>query len=148
MALYLRFSENILADIERGTSIHRTDFAKMDTVEEAVEYFYGDLNEDKRERIISDCETVEEVFQKYFDSENEFKYIESQKAMCEILDGLCAFELDADNLKDAIEAANELRRDGYDVRLDPNWHILDAKYCGDCPEGDLICNVTLLYSNK
>lgn len=126
MALYLRFSTSIQEDIERGTSVHCTSL---------------DRSHIATEQEVEECFNIENVI-----------YVENHEILgtqyVQVLDGLCAFELDADNLEDAIEEAKTLERDGYSSESCPDWHILEADYCGDCPEGDLIDNITLLYSNK
>lgn len=144
MALYLRFSENIEADVERGTSIHVTEL-NPSSVNEAIEWFFP---EDKDSLENADNYTIEEVIQKYFDTDHEFVYSEEFKCYVEVLPGLCAFELEAETLEEAFEEAKSLNRDAYSTKYNDNWHILQANYCGDCPEGDLIENITVLYSNK
>lgn len=63
--------------------------------------------------------------------------------------GLCAFELDSNNLYDAIEEAKVFRYNSvYNSEDVQNWHILDARYVDDCPEGDVVEVEKVMYSNK
>lgn len=81
--------------------------------------------------------------------ENEIKYSKKIGQWIQELSGLCAFEMDSDNLEDAIEEAKEFSRGGdYKSSTMPHWHILEGVYAGDCPEGDCIIVTKVLYSNK
>jgi len=79
MAYYLRFTETAEQDLERGTSIHSSDLSVNDfTTEQAANYFGCDI------------EAVGEFNGCY----------------CQILDGICGYELQAETLEDAIEEVN------------------------------------------
>lgn len=125
MALYLRYSDNIQKDILKGVSYHYTDFNK------------------------SSYETAEEVAEVLNIPADEVVYNEDAGRWVQELPGLCAFELDSNNLYDAIEEAKEFRFNSvYNSEDMQNWHILDAHYVDDCPEGDVVEVEKVLYSNK
>ena len=123
---YIRYSDNIKKDIRKGYSMHYTDFDKKDfkTAKELAEALD-----------IEDPETV--IFNK------------DSKTWVQKLPGLCAFELEADNLEDAIEEAKQFEYNSvYNSEDMPFWHILEGEYIDDCPEGEVIEVINLLYSNK
>lgn len=123
MKLYLRYSEDIHKDIEKGHSFHYIGLDKDYTVEE----------------VASACNI----------DESDIEYNEEAKQYVQVLSGLCAFEMESDNLEDAIEEAKEFTYNSvYNSQDMPFWHILSGDYCGDCPEGECIDNVELLYSNN
>ncbi|MGL5981369.1 MAG: hypothetical protein ACRCZY_10965 [Phocaeicola sp.] len=122
MALYLRYTENIQADIERGTSLHLSDFN------------------------LKDFATAEEFASSIDVDADEVAYIEDFRRWAQVLNGLCAFCLEAETLEEAIEEAERFRRDDYYTDEDSTYAIVDAKYVGDCPEGDLIDNIEVLYT--
>ena len=123
MKYYLRYTENIDADIERGYSYHLTGFSVDDfTVEQVAEYAGCD---------VEDIEVVNGCY--------------NQK-----LNGLCAFELyDVETLEEAIEAAQNFHAtDVYNSKTNNTWVILDGVCVGDGVEGDTIAVLDILYINK
>lgn len=123
MKLYLRYSNDIKADIERGASYHYTGLDKDLSAEEVAEACNIDID--------------------------EIEYNEEARQWVQVLPGLCAFELESDNLEDAIEEASDFRaNDVYNSASMQNWHIVEGRYVGDCPEGDCIEIINILYSNK
>lgn len=123
MKLYLRYSENISKDLKNGHSFHYTGLDKDYTIQQVAEYCNID--------------------------ESEIDYNEEARQYVQVLPGLCAFELESDNLEDAIEEAKNFRYNSAYNSEDMNfWHILSGEYCGDCPEGDCIDDAELLYSNN
>lgn len=122
MKLYIRYSDNIKKDIELGHSFHYTGLDKDFTVKEVAEACNID--------------------------ENGIEYNVEAKQYVQILPGLCAFELESDNLEDAVEEAKGFKyNDVYNSRDMEFWHVLSGDYCDDCPEGCVIEDVELLYSN-
>lgn len=125
MAFYLRYSENIEKDIENGHSYHYTGLDKSDF---------------KRKSEVAECLNIES---------SNVAYNKKVGQWVEELEGLCAFELESDNLDEAIEEAKDFRyNEVYNSEAMPFWNILDANYVGECPEGDLISVNKLLFSNK
>lgn len=118
MAFYLRYSKEIKKDIKRGCSYHVLGLDK------------------------SDFKTAKEVSKTF--NMDCVKWHRVAKMWVQELPGLCAFYLDAETLE---EAAKEFDREFYRSIDMPYWHILEAKYVGDCPEGDCVRVEKLLYSN-
>lgn len=124
MTFYLRYSQNIEKDIQNEISFHYTGLDKnyMKTAKEVAETFNIDID--------------------------SVIFNEEARQWVQKLQGLCAFELEADNLEDAIEEAVEYEyNDIYNSESLKNWHILSGDYSGDCPERVCICNIELLHSN-
>lgn len=125
MKIYLRYSLNIEKDIERGVSYH-----------------YSGL--DRR-----DYRTTREASKALGLDASEVVFNKDSKTYAQVLPGLCVFELESDNLEDAIEEAKQFRHGHvYNSNDMPYWHILSGSYTGDCPEGDVINDIELLYSNE
>lgn len=77
MAYFLRYTDTASEDLERGTSINASDF--IGSAEEAAEMFGCDVD------------SIELIKGSY----------------CQVLNGLCGYELESDNLKDAIDEVME-----------------------------------------
>ena len=123
MAFFLRYTENIEADIDRGYSYHLTGLeVNHYSVDQAAEYAGCDAE---------DIEVVNGCY--------------SQK-----LDGLCAFELDVDNLDDAIKAAKNFSFSNSSYSSEENnWVIVKGVSIGrGCPEGETIVVQEVLYVNS
>ena len=80
MSYFLRYTDTASEDIERGTSINASDFSG--SVEEAAEMFGCDVD------------MIEVINGSY----------------CQVLNGLCGYELSADNLDDAIEEVSSSKK--------------------------------------
>jgi hypothetical protein len=120
MRYYIRYSEDICSDIERGFSRHYTGYDKRFSEEEMEGICNGELEFD---------EGIGQWVQK--------------------LPGLCAFELDAITECEAIEEAKQHHySEVYNSNNNISYHILRGDYVDDCPEGDVIDNVELIYSVK
>lgn len=70
------------------------------------------------------------------------------KRYAEELPGLCAFPLEAETLEEAIEEAESREFDSIFNRNEDSWCIIEGKYIGDCPEGDVIRAHKLLHIVK
>lgn len=122
---FLRYSNNIHKDIDRGVSYHYTGLDK------------------------SSFETAEEVAEAFNIPAEGVVYNEDAGQWLQELPGLCAFELESNNIDDAIEEAKEFRYNNvYNSEDMQNWHILEGCYVGDCLEGDIILVEKILYSNN
>lgn len=73
---FLRYTNTATEDLERGTSINSSDFSASEISRERVAEMFG-----------CDAEEVQEI----------------NGTWCQVLDGLCGYQLEADNLEDAIE---------------------------------------------
>jgi hypothetical protein len=80
MKYYLRFTNDAKADLERGTSVNASDLNVNEINKEDAAAMFG-----------CDENSIEEV----------------EGCWYQILDGICGYELEADNLEDAIEEVNE-----------------------------------------
>lgn len=122
MKYFLRYSLNIDKDIERGVSYHYTGLDKSFSIEE-----------------IENCTGL---------SIDELEYNEDADMYVQPLLGLCAFELDAETLEEALKEARGFRfNDVYNSESMDNFHILTGDYEDECPEGCVISNAELVYSN-
>jgi hypothetical protein len=79
---FLRYTEQPKKDLERGTSVHPSDFTNK---KEATEAIGGEL-------------------------------VKVNGFWCQVIDGLCGFELESDNIEDAIEEVEDHRCGSYDFR--------------------------------
>lgn len=80
MAFFLRFTNSAKEDLERGTSLHLSDFSKEDiSIADLAEMF--------------DCD--------------EDDIVEFNGRLCQQLDGICGYELEATTIEEAIEEVNE-----------------------------------------
>ena len=122
MKYFLRYSKNIALDIENWVSYHYTGMDKSFSVEE-IENGAG--------LSIDDLEWNEEADM----------YVQP-------LAGLCVFELEADNLEDAIEEAKTFSFNSvYNSKsMGDIAHLLTGEWVEDCPEGVLIENAKLAFS--
>ena len=77
MSYFLRYTDTASEDLERGTSINASDF--QGSAEEAAEMFGCDVD------------MIEVINGSY----------------CQVLNGLCGYELSAETLEDAIEEVRE-----------------------------------------
>lgn len=77
--MYLRFSNDIEKDINRGYSMHYSGMGRDFTPQQVADAFGVDVS--------------------------DIEYNEEAREYVQALPGLCAFELEADNLEDAIEEA-------------------------------------------
>lgn len=59
-------------------------------------------------------------------------------AYVEVLNGLCAFELDAEDLEEAIEEAETFKKADYKTTPESSYIICTGVIVGDCPEGEVI----------
>lgn len=122
MALYLRYTENIEKDVERGVSYHYTGLDKDMTAEEVAEACNIEID--------------------------EIEYNEDARQWVQVLSGLCAFQLEADNLEDAVEEAEEFEYNSvYNTRDMGPYAIVEGDYAGECPEGDCISVTKVLYES-
>ena len=122
MRFYIRYSEEIEKDVERGYSFHYTGMDKSFSEED-----------------------IESATGLAFD---ELEYNEEAKQYVQPLAGLCAFELEAETVEEAIEEAKEFRfNEVYNSESMNFFHILTGDYADDCPEGVCITNVSVVYSN-
>lgn len=122
MALYLRYTENIEKDVERGVSYHYTGLDKDTTAEEVANACNIDID--------------------------EVEYNGEARQWVQVLPGLCAFELDADNLEDAVKEAKDFYNSSvYNTRDMGPYAIVEGDYVGDCPEGDCISVTKILYES-
>jgi hypothetical protein len=118
---YLRFTADINSDIERGCSYHYSSFGRAD--------------------FDSEQEAIESVANLFGCDADEIVYNEAAKCYCQELPGLCAFALSND-LDEALEMAEDFSRDAYSFSsMRDIAHIVKGQYCGDVPEGDIVCNV-------
>lgn len=125
MTLYLRYTKNLEKDIDKGCSYHYTGMSKRE------------------------IETASEVAEALNIDENEIEYNEEAAQWVMPLPGLCAFEMDSDNLEDAIEEAKVFDRGGiYNSESMPFWHIVEGVWIDDCPEGEVIIVTKVLHTNK
>jgi hypothetical protein len=123
MKYFLRYSLNIDKDLERGISYHYTGLDKTFSIEE-IENGTG-LSID------------------------ELEYNEEADMYVQPLSGLCAFELEAETIEEAIEEARGFRfNDVYNTEAMYYFHILTGDYEDECPEGCVISNAELVYSNN
>lgn len=60
------------------------------------------------------------------------------------LSGLCAYEIEADDLQEAIEIAEAFRCTVFSGERD-SFCIMSGIYLDDCPEGAIIKPLTILY---
>lgn len=122
---YLRYSQDIEKDIKNGVSYHYTDCMLGDSVE--------------------DIEAATGL------SIDQLEYNEDARVWAYPLAGLCAFELDADNLEDAIEEAKNFYMNSvYNSKDMPFFHILTGDYAPEnsAVEGCCIKYAEVVYSNK
>lgn len=76
------------------------------------------------------------------------KYNRFLKAYAERLPGLCAYALEADNVQDAIEeAATHSYYPVFSAESD-SYCVLQGEYVGDCPEGDIMRPLQILFVKK
>lgn len=67
---------------------------------------------------------------------------------CE-LPGLCVYELTADNIEDAKLEAETFKQDIFDAQSESDGYcIIKGLYVTDCPEGDVVDPIELLYVKK
>jgi hypothetical protein len=67
---------------------------------------------------------------------SDIEYIEDMKCYAQSLGGLCAFELESDNLEDAIEEAKEINVGSYSFEsMKDIAYIFEGQYHDSCPEG-------------
>ena len=112
MKYYLRYSNTIDADIERGYSYNWGDIdERTGSAEEAAEAYRCD---------IEDLEVVNGIYN-------------------QMLPGLCVFELEAETLEEAIEEAENANFGGdYHAGNGISYSILTGTYVGHCAEGGCI----------
>ena len=123
MNFYIRYSEEIEKDLERGCSFHYTGLDKSFS-EEDIESATGLAFE-------------------------ELEYSEEAGQYVQPLAGLCAFELEAETVEEAIEEAKEFHfNEVYNSNSMSFFHVLEGEYADDCPEGVCITNASVLYSNE
>ncbi|WP_315822988.1 hypothetical protein [Paraflavitalea speifideaquila] len=68
-----------------------------------------------------------------------YKYHKHFEAYAQALPVLCAYELNADNIVDAIEEAAEFQRDIFDAQSElDSYCVMEGVYSDDCPEGVVI----------
>jgi len=65
------------------------------------------------------------------------------------LPGLCAYELDVENVEEAIEKAGSFQQDIFDAQSElDSYCVLAGTYVTDCPEGDVINPTEILFIKK
>ena len=117
MTYFLRFTETAEADMERNQSVHATDSA---SIAEAVEWHGGDTD--------------------------DYVIIESG-LVCQKIEGLCGFELDAENLEDAMAEIENGDWGIYDAD-NMSWAIFDGEDAdSDLPDGDTFVAISIIYKN-
>lgn len=115
MTYFLRFTETPETDLKRSQSVHATDAG---SIAEAVEWYGGD-SEDYV--IIDGC------------------------LVCQRIDGLCGFELDSDELEDAISEAKAGEWGIYETEK-LAWAIFEGDHTGaDLPDGDTFTPETIAF---
>lgn len=122
MATYfLRYTATPELDMENEYSVHMTPFV-------VGQVFFGDEEESEEARVAEsiDC------------SEDDIIIVNGQYA--QRLEGLCAFELSADTLEEAIKEAKEHEFNGvYNFESMGDLAVIfEGEYAGDCPEGELM----------
>jgi len=123
MKFYIRYSKRISEDLERGCSYHYTGMGKDFSIED----------------VACGCGV----------NESELEYLEWCDQYAQVLNGICAFELEAENVEDAIEEAKEFRfNDVYNSKDMPFFNVLTGDYVDSNVEGCLIENAELVYSNN
>lgn len=132
MAYFLRFTETAKADLDRNSSFHASGISENDiTIEDAASMF--------------DCDEDEIILLDYGIYSNN----KENGDLCyfQKLDGLCGFELEVDNLEDAIEEAEDFNFNSvYNTSNMVNFSIFEGDYAGDCPEGAVFNAENILYT--
>ena len=142
MKYFLRYTENAIADLDRNYSLHASDFevGKIDWLEEEqteIEVVASAFNCDVENIVMLDNGI-------YHGEEANGKLQYFQK-----LDGLCGFELDSEDLDDAIEEAENFEYNYvYNSVTMQNWAIFEGQYIDDCPEGVCFFATKLAYTNS
>ena len=117
MAYFLRFTNTAQHDLDRGTSIHASDLSINDfSTKQAAEIFGCDI-----------------------DSVGEFN-----GCYCQILDGICGYLLQSENLDEVID---EIKEKKYQFEFVGNPVIFTGKYSNDSdlvPDGDLFIPTSIV----
>lgn len=132
MKYFIRYTGNANQDFERKCSYHNSDYKVGDVS--------GWNEDDERSEVeilaeIWDCESEEVVIiEGYYSQE---------------LDGLCAFELDAETEWEAIEEAKEHNyNEVYNTNDFTSFVVFSGILLGDCPEGCISLPIKTIYENK
>jgi hypothetical protein len=127
MTYFLRYTENAESDLNRNASYHNSDY-KAGTID-----------------WLENGQTEKEFVASVFDCEVEEIEVAEDGYYVQVLNGLCGFELESENLEDAIEEAKSFRYNSVYNSVDmTSWAIYEGKYNDDCPEGCLF-NATKIY---
>ena len=116
--LYLRFTDTAVEDLERGTSLNYSGLNSKSTEKKDVADLFG-----------CDCDCVEDI--------------DGQWA--QVLNGLCGFQLESDNLEDAIE---EVENGNYQFEDCGKAVIFSGKYASNSEfvaDGDLFTPISIEY---
>lgn len=110
MAYFLRFTNTAQKDLQRGTSLHFSDLQASAVSKSRAAELFG-------------CET------------SELKKVNG--VWCQVLDGLCGYQLQASTIEEAIE---EVEEGGYQFDFVGRPVIFSGKYSQNSdlvPDGDL-----------
>ena len=116
MSYFLRFTNTPEADLERGTSLHLSDFRKGEIKKSKLAEMFG-------------CEKSDIVVY--------------EGLLCQSLDGLCGYELEADNLGDAIDEVNEGKFQFADIGKAVIYKGVTSSDTDMIPDGDLFTPISI-----
>jgi len=132
MTYFLRFTQTANEDLERNASYHASGIPEEEmSIEDMASMF--------------DCEEEDIIL---LDYGIYFRNIENGN-MCyfQRLNGLCGFELESENLEDAIkEAENFYFNSVYNTADMIDFSIFEGVYTDDCPEGIVFDAENILYT--
>lgn len=120
MTYFLRYTEKAEQDLERNESYHNSDYkvCSLDWLE--------------------DGQTEKEFVAEVFGCDVDEIEVAEDGYYVQVLNGLCGFELESENLEEAIEEAEYFKFNSVYNSVDmPNWAIYEGSYNDDCPEGCL-----------
>jgi len=115
MAFFLRFTNNPILDLQRGSSYHFSSFSKG----------FHSSDEEKEIKYVAEMFGCDSDDIEYIDN----KYVQA-------LGGLCGFELDSEDLEDAIDEAKKINVGSYSFEaMKDIAYIFEGQYYDSCPEG-------------
>jgi hypothetical protein len=134
MAYFLRYTATPEQDVERGTSLHLTGILV------GQPSTWNDEDERSEEEILAEAYDLNA-------DDIIVAEINGQPMYAQELSGLCAFELEAETLEDAIEEAKSFRyNDVYNSESMGDLVVVFAgEHEGDCPEGCVFTPSSVAY---
>ena len=131
ISYFLRYTRSPKKDLIKNISYHYSDYKKgtLDWLEEG--------------------ESEKEFVAERFGCDVEDIKVDEDGYYVQKLEGLCGFELEAEDLEEAIEEAEEFYFNSvYNSKDMTEWAIYEGKYLGDCIEGEAFDAYDIVYVNK